>query len=42
MATRIWAAAMAVSMLFTWAASAADEVDPFLWLEEVQGARALA
>ncbi len=42
MASRILAAAVAVSVLVPWAASAADEVDPFLWLEEIQGARALA
>ncbi len=42
MASRIWAAVVAMSVLVPWAASAADEVDPFLWLEEVQGARALA
>lgn len=42
MASRIWAAVVAVSVLVPWAASAADDNDPFLWLEEVQGARALA
>ena len=42
MAKRIWAAVAAVSVLVPWAASAADEADPFLWLEDVQGARALA
>jgi len=41
-ASRIWAAVVAVSVLVPWAASAADDNDPFLWLEEVQGARALA
>ncbi len=43
MASRILAAVVAVSVLVPWAASAADDNnDPFLWLEEVQGARALA
>ena len=42
MASRILAAMVAVSVLVPWAASAAGDDDPFLWLEEVQGARALA
>ena len=42
MASKVLAAVVAASVLASWAASAADEVDPFLWLEDVQGARALA